>query len=63
MKPEPAIYQAALDALGTTAAESLYVDDYNMEAEGARSLGFTAFHIDRSRPGEAPFFHMARLLF
>lgn len=52
MKPEPAIYQAALDALGTTAAESLYVDDYNVEAEGARSLGFTAFHIDRSRPGD-----------
>lgn len=52
MKPEPAIYQAALDALGVTAEESLYVDDYDVEADGARALGFTAFHIDRSRPGD-----------
>ena len=51
MKPEPAIYQAALDALGVTAEESLYVDDYDVEADGARAMGFTAFHIDRSRPG------------
>jgi len=52
MKPDPRIYQAALDALGVTAAESLYVDDYDVEADGARALGFTAFHIDRSRPGD-----------
>ena len=52
MKPEPGIYQAALDALGVTAEESLYVDDYDVEADGARALGFTAFHIDRSRPGD-----------
>ncbi len=52
MKPEAAIYQAALNALGVTAEESLYVDDYDVEADGARTLGFTAFHIDRSRPGD-----------
>lgn len=52
MKPEPAIYRAALAALGVPAEESLYVDDYDVEADGARALGFTAFHIDRSRPGD-----------
>lgn len=52
MKPDPLIYQAALDALGVTAAESVYVDDYNVEADGARAMGFTAFYIDRARPGD-----------
>ncbi len=47
MKPAPQIYQAALDQLGVSAGESLYVDDYRMEADGARALGFTAFHICR----------------
>lgn len=51
-KPDPKIYQAALDALGVKAEESLYVDDYDVEADGARTMGFTAFHIDRSRPGD-----------
>ena len=47
-KPSPVIYQAALDSLGVTAEESLYVDDHPPEAEGARALGFTAFRIDRT---------------
>ena len=47
MKPDPRIYQAALAALGVTAEESLYVDDYDVEADGARDMGFTAFHICR----------------
>lgn len=51
-KPDPRIYQTALDELGVTAKESLYVDDYDVEADGARALGFTAFHLDRSRPGD-----------
>lgn len=41
MKPNCAIYQAALVALGVTAAESVYVDDYDVEADGARDMGFT----------------------
>lgn len=53
MKPAPQMYQTALDALGVAAGESLYVDDCGEEAEGARRLGFTAFHIDRSRPGDS----------
>ena len=52
MKPDPAIYRAALAALGVPAEESLYVDDYDVEADGARALGFTAFHLDRSQSGD-----------
>ena len=48
-KPNPIIFNAALDAQGVTAAESVYVDDYHVEADGARELGFTAFLIDRTK--------------
>ena len=47
-KPNPVIYQTALDALGVSAQESIYVDDCMAEAEGADKLGFTAFCIDRN---------------
>ena len=47
MKPDPLIYQTALNLMGVSAQESLYVDDYDVEADGARALGFTAFHICR----------------
>ena len=47
MKPSPIIFNAALSAHGVTAQESLYVDDYDVEADGARELGFTSFLIDR----------------
>ena len=46
-KPSPIIFNAALDSLGVTAKESIYVDDYSPEADGARALGFTSFLIDR----------------
>jgi len=52
MKPEPAIFRAALEAMGAKAEECLYVDDTQAEADGARALGFTAFYLDRSRPGD-----------
>ena len=52
MKPEPLIYQTALNLLGVSAEESLYVDDYDVEADGARALGFTAFHICRDSQPE-----------
>ena len=53
MKPEPLIYQTALSRMGVSAQESLYVDDYDVEADGARTLGFTAFHVCRdSEPKE-----------
>lgn len=47
-KPSPIIFNAALNAQGVTAAESIYVDDYKPEADGARKQGFTSFLIDRS---------------
>ena len=46
-KPDPAIYKAALEALGVSAEESIYVDDTETEADGARALGFTSFYLDR----------------
>ncbi len=46
-KPDPIIFNAALEAQGVTAEESLYVDDYRPEAEGAREQGFTSFLLDR----------------
>lgn len=48
MKPDKKIYKTALDSLNVTAEESLYVDDYDVEADGARDMGFTSFHIVRS---------------
>lgn len=47
-KPNPIIFNAALAAQGVSAQESLYVDDYKAEADGAREQGFTSFLIDRS---------------
>ncbi|MPM93601.1 Phosphatase [bioreactor metagenome] len=47
-KPSPIIFNAALKAQGVTAVESLYIDDYKPEADGAREQGFTSFLIDRS---------------
>ncbi len=47
MKPEHIIFNAALNCHGVTAKEILYVDDYDVEADGARNLGFTSFLINR----------------
>ena len=47
-KPNPVIYNAAFAAQGVAASESLYVDDYDVETDGARVLGFTSFHLDKT---------------
>ena len=47
-KPSPIIFNVALDSVGVKAEESLYVDDYKPEADGARKQGFTSFLIDRN---------------
>ena len=47
-KPSPIIFNAALNAQGVAAEESIYVDDYKIEADGAREQGFTSFLIDRT---------------
>jgi putative hydrolase of the HAD superfamily len=45
-KPSPAIYQAALAALGTRPNEALYIDDIAEFAEAARRLGLDAIHFE-----------------
>lgn len=47
-KPSPIIFNAALSAQNVTAEESIYMDDCDVEANGAREQGFTSFLIDRS---------------
>ena len=47
-KPSPIIFNAALNAQGVSATESIFVDDCKEEADGAREQGFTAFYLDRS---------------
>lgn len=48
MKPDPLIYNTALKSIGVQANESIYVDDYDVESDGARDLGFLSFHIVRN---------------
>ncbi len=43
-KPEPEIYRVTLDRLGTTPAETLFVDDRIENIETARELGIQTAH-------------------
>jgi epoxide hydrolase-like predicted phosphatase len=43
-KPEPAIFAHALDLLGVTADEAVFVDDLLPNVEAARALGLVAVH-------------------
>ncbi len=56
MKPDPAIYQHCMDALGVSPAECLFVGDGGShELEAARSLGMTAVQaVWYLRPGVTP---------
>jgi putative hydrolase of the HAD superfamily len=42
MKPDPPIYQAAMEAAGTSPDRIFYVDDLNENLKEARKLGWTA---------------------
>ncbi|MGD0999698.1 MAG: HAD family phosphatase [Candidatus Brocadiia bacterium] len=42
-KPDPRAYRAALDRMGATAAETVFVDDLAENVQAARALGFTTF--------------------
>jgi len=53
MKPDPAIYNLALSKHNLKPHECLYVDDYDIEAEGARKIGFASFHLDRQGDGKS----------
>ena len=53
-KPDPAIFRAALDALGVAPAEALYVGDlYDVDVVGARAVGMEAVLLvpDAAVPG------------
>jgi FMN phosphatase YigB (HAD superfamily) len=45
-KPSPVIYQAALNALGTAAGESLYIDDIPEFVAAAQALGMDAVQFE-----------------
>jgi HAD superfamily hydrolase (TIGR01509 family) len=49
-KPSPAIYRAALERLGISASEALYVDDIQEFVDAARGLGMDAIRFE-SRSG------------
>jgi glucose-1-phosphatase len=44
MKPDARIFQMALERLGVTASESVFVDDFPENVEGARAVGMQAVH-------------------
>ena len=46
-KPDPRIFNHALNAAQVSAEESYFVDDTKPEADGAREMGFTSFYLDR----------------
>jgi putative hydrolase of the HAD superfamily len=54
-KPDPKIYQLALDLLGVTASRTLFLDDFAWNVSGAVQVGMTGVHVsDHARAvGEA----------
>jgi putative hydrolase of the HAD superfamily len=52
-KPDLAAYRAALDVLGVTAPEAVFVDDQPVNVDGARAAGISAVLFDVARPAES----------
>lgn len=52
MKPDPAIFTAALEALGCAPTAALHVGDTTEDIEGARAAGIAALRIDRGGGGD-----------
>lgn len=48
MKPAPEAFQAILDKLGVSAPESVFIDDYAQNIDGARAIGMHAIHFTPS---------------
>ena len=42
MKPDPRIFELALEKLGVTAPESIFLDDFKAHVDGAREIGIHA---------------------
>jgi putative hydrolase of the HAD superfamily len=54
-KPDPEIFRAGCEALGTEPGETLYVGDrLEVDAIGARDAGLVGVWLDRTGGGEAP---------
>jgi putative hydrolase of the HAD superfamily len=54
-KPDPRIFQAALDALGLPAAACVYVGDrYDADVRGAHAAGLTSIWLTGAEPRPAP---------
>jgi putative hydrolase of the HAD superfamily len=43
-KPERRIYEITLERLGTTPEATLFIDDVEINCQGARELGMPAIH-------------------
>lgn len=52
-KPDPAIYHAALNALGVSPAEALYIDDIDVFVDAARKLALDTIHYQSAPQLEA----------
>lgn len=50
LKPHPEANAAALDALGRSVDEVVFVDDQPHNVEGARTMGMRAVHLDVTDP-------------
>lgn len=50
LKPDPKAYRLALEALGTAAQETLFVDDHLRNVIGAQKVGLNTFHFDIMQP-------------
>ena len=54
-KPDPELFQYAMDRLGVAKSEVAHVgDDLVDDVQGAREFGWTAIHLDRGREGRGP---------
>lgn len=50
LKPDPRAYRLALDRLGLTAGDVVFVDDQLPNVEGARRAGLVGVHFDMTDP-------------
>jgi putative hydrolase of the HAD superfamily len=49
LKPDPAIYAIAVEQLGVTPSETIYIDDIQVNVEAGAQAGFVACHYDPDR--------------
>ena len=53
LKPDPRIYQLALERLGVAPEEAVFVDDFTENVAGARAVGMQAIHFRDSQQARA----------